>query len=58
MKVATDATGTARPRWTIERVIVCNGEPCPRCGQPTEKREHEMITPKMLRSPRKEATDG
>jgi hypothetical protein len=30
-------------------VVGNDGEPCPRCGRPTEVREHADITEKLLR---------
>ena len=34
------------------RIVVGeNGDPCPRCGKPTEIREHRAITEKELRRP-------
>jgi hypothetical protein len=32
-------------------VVGRNGVPCPRCGEPTEIREHMSITDKHLRQP-------
>jgi hypothetical protein len=32
-------------------VVGQNGIPCPRCGAPTEIREHSSITPKHLSQP-------
>jgi hypothetical protein len=32
-------------------VIDGNGEPCPRCGGPTQIREHEQVTARQLRQP-------
>jgi hypothetical protein len=28
-----------------------DGIPCPRCGEPTAPRQHDAITPKLLRQP-------
>ena len=33
------------------KVIPGNGDPCPRCCQPTQIREHDEITEKHLRQP-------
>jgi hypothetical protein len=30
-------------------IVGSSGDPCPRCGQPTEIREHRYITAKQLR---------
>ena len=38
-------------RSRSNRVIGRNGIPCPRCGEPTEIREHVAITDKHLRQP-------
>jgi hypothetical protein len=33
------------------QIVDGEGDPCPRCGQPTEIREHKAITEKELRRP-------
>ena len=34
-----------------KRIIAGDGIPCPRCGRPTQIREHKEVTPKQLRQP-------
>ena len=34
-----------------KRIIAGDGIPCPRCGRPTQIREHKAVKPKQLRQP-------
>lgn len=48
-KVRTLRNGTSRqPRY---KVVGTAGEPCSRCGEPTQVREHTEITEKHLAQP-------
>jgi hypothetical protein len=38
-------------RTKNRQIVDGEGDPCPRCGQPTEIREHKAITEKELRRP-------
>jgi len=33
------------------KIVGENGDPCPRCGKPTEIREHREVTEKQLQQP-------
>lgn len=33
------------------KIVGSDGDPCPRCGQPTQIREHKTIRPRELRQP-------
>ena len=34
-----------------KRVLGNDGEPCPRCGRPSQIREHKVITKRLLQQP-------
>ena len=46
---ADDRKHKPKPKGKSYRVIGRDGVPCPRCGQPTEVREHVLITEKHRR---------
>lgn len=33
------------------KIVPGDGDPCPRCGKPTQIREHHAVTPKQLEQP-------